>query len=204
MTCDVTRTGQHVTRTAPAPRRAHAIPLRTVRWQLLFSDLESEFATARAQEALAGVPDLVRAERAATHLADRVRASVGLPLRLEVGEGPEAVLGGVLADAGPDWLLLSEPASRQVLVPLAAVLAVSGLAPHVAPEEGPVRARLGLPHALRALARDRAEVRVSTAARTLVGRLDRVGADYVDVTPVAGPTWPWTVPVAALRAVRSR
>ena len=176
-----------------------------MRWERLFEDLEAQLAAAQAQEARVGLVELVRAERATTHLADRLRASVGLSLRIQVGflpGEPDAVVAGDLVDMGADWLLLTERAAGRALVPLVAVQAVGGLAPYAAPEEGSVRARLALPHALRALSQDRVEVAVSTESRTLVGRLDRVGADHVDVTPAAGP--PWTVPIAALRVVRSR
>ena len=188
----------------PAPCRDGGPTVPSVRWQLLFADLESQLVAARAREALAGVPDLVRAEHAAIRLADRVRASVGNQLLVHLGDVAgerDAVVAGRLADAGSQWLLLAGPASRQSLVPLSAVQAVSGLASHAAPDEGPVRTRLGLPHALRALARDRVEVQVCTASRCLVGRLDRVGADQLDVTPATGASW--TVPMAALRLVRS-
>lgn len=178
--------------------------MRTVRWELLFADLEAQLATERASQARAEVAELVRAEHAATHLASRLRASLGRTLGVRVGDlpgEPDAAVAGDLVDAGTEWLLLAQAPARQVLVPLVAVQAVTGLAPHVAPAPGAVRARLGITHALRALARDRVEARVSTAARTVVGRLDRVGADYVDVTPASGPGW--TVPLAALRVVRS-
>lgn len=186
----------------PADR---AIRWRTVRWERLFSDLEAQLEAARAQEARVGLVELVRAERASTRLADRLRASVGLPLRVQVGFLPgeaDAAVVGDLVDVGADWLLLAEQLGGRALVPLAAVQALSGLAPYAAPEETSAVSRLGLGHALRALSRDRVDAAVSTEARTLVGRLDRVGADHVDVTPAAGP--PWTVPIAALRVVRSR
>ncbi len=176
-----------------------------MRWERLFEDLEAQLAAAQAQEARVGLVELVRAERATTRLADRLRASTGLSLRVQVGflpGEPDAAVDGDLVDMGADWLLLAERANGRALVPLAAVQAVAGLAPYAAPEDGSTPARLGLAHVLRALSRDRAEVAVSTEARTLVGRLDRVGADHVDVTAAAGP--PWTVPIAALRVVRSR
>ncbi len=176
-----------------------------MRWERLFEDLEAQLAATQAQQARLDVVELVRAERASTRLADRLRGSIGLSLRVQVGPlpgEPDAVVAGDLVDMGADWLLLAQRASDRALVPLAALQAVGGLAPYAAPEETSAVARLGLPHALRALSRDRVEVAVSTQSRTLVGRLDRVGADHVDVTPPTGP--PWTVPVAALRVVRSR
>jgi hypothetical protein len=176
-----------------------------VRWERLFEDLEAQLDAARAQEARVGLVELVRAERASTHLVDRLRASVGLSLCVRVGNlagEQDATVSGDLLDVGSDWLLIAEREAARALVPLAGVQAVGGLAPYIAPPDGSVAARLGLPHALRALARDRAQVAVWTPAHTLVGRLDRVGSDHVDVTPAAGP--PWTVPIAALRVVRSR
>jgi len=175
-----------------------------VRWQLLFDDLEAQLATARAAQAREAVADLVRAEAATTHLADRLRASLGGTLRLDLGPlagEPEAMVDGRLTDVGEGWLLLGEPAGRQTLVALAAVQAVTGLAPHVAPDEGRVRRGLGLPHAVRALARDRTEVQLSTRGRTLVGRIGRVGADYLEVTGSAGAVW--TVPLDRVVVVRS-
>lgn len=175
-----------------------------MRWQLLFEDLEAQLATARSAQAREGLPDLVRAELATTHLADRLRASQGEALRLQLGplaEDRDAMVDGVLVDVGEGWLLLGRPPARQSLVALAAVHAVAGLAPHVAPDESRVRRGIGLAHALRALARDRAEVQLSTRARTLVGRIERVGADYVEITASAGPAW--TVPLGQVVVVRS-
>ena len=166
-----------------------ALACATVRWERLFEDLEAQLDAARAQEARLGVVELVRAERASTGLADRVRASRGLPLCVHVGllpGDPDGAVAGDLVDIGSDWLLIAERTAGRALVPLAAVQAVSGLAPYVSPKDTSVHARLGLPHALRALARDRVEVAVSTQSRTLVGRLDRVGADHCDVTPAPG------------------
>ncbi len=170
-----------------------------MQWQLLFEDLEAQFAAAQAEEARAVRSDLVRAERATTRLVDRLRAGVGLPLRVQAGE---AAVIGRLVDVGEGWLLVAEPPARQALVPLAAVTAVAGLAGQVAPPPGRVGRSLGLSHALRALSRDRVEVQVCTTDRTLTGVIDAVGADHLDLRPAVGP--PWTVPFAAVRVVRSR
>ena len=173
--------------------------MRTVQWQLLFEDLEAQFAAARAEQARAVRADLVRAERATTVLADRLRASVGGPVRLQAGD---QAVDGVLVDVGADWLLVAEPPARQALVPLTAVAAVTGLVPHVAPPPGRVERSLRLAHALRALSRDRVAVQVCVPGRTLAGSIDRVGSDHLDLGTTAGP--PWTVPFAALLVVRSR
>ncbi len=170
-----------------------------MQWQLLFEDLEAQFAAAQAEQARAVRSDLVRAERATTRVLDRLRASVGRLLRVQTDGG---LAEGDLVDVGADWLLLAEPPARQALVPVSAVVAVAGLAPHVAPPEGRVGRSLGLSHALRALSRDRVDVQLWVPGRTLTGTIDRVGADHLDVRPVAGP--PWTVPLATLQVVRSR
>ena len=108
-----------------------------------------------------------------------------------------------LLEVGPDWMLVVEPGARHALVPLGAVQALAGVAGHISPTGAEVERRLRLGSALRALGRDRAEVQVHTSGRTLVGRIDRVGADHVDVgAGRGGPVW--TVPLAALRVVRSR
>ena len=70
---------------------------------------------------------------------------------------------------------------------------------------------VGLTAALRALARDRAAVRVVTGGGDTSGRLDRVGADHVDLTvvPPEGARRPgstataWTIPFAAIDVVHS-
>ena len=82
---------------------------------------------------------------------------------------------------------LSEDGGRSALVPLAAVLAVSGVPRSgPAPEQGPaaaqVRRALDLRRALRGLARDRAGVAVWLRdGSALAGTVDRVGADHLDL-----------------------
>ena len=176
-----------------------------VRWERLFADLEAQLAAARLADDRAGLADLVRAELAMVALADRLRAAVGSSIALRVGDLPgerDAVVRGDVVDVGAGWVLIGSPWAKQALVPMAAVVAVGGLPVDVAPPAGPVESRLGLGHALRALARDREQVRVCTSAREMVGRLERVGADHVDV--VGGrPAAAWTVPLAAIRVVRA-
>lgn len=152
-----------------------------VRWQALFDDLEAQLDAADAAELAGEVAERARAAYARTTAADRLAAAVGgPPVRLLLAGGTAA--GGV-ADAGEDWLLLHDEAGGESLVPLAAVLAVTGLPPRAAlVERGAVTRRLDLRWALRGLARDRTGVRVVLRDGTaLDGTLDRVGADHLEL-----------------------
>jgi hypothetical protein len=107
---------------------------------------------------------------------------------------------------------VSERAGSETVVRLAAVVSVAGLGSQasVAGAEGEVGARLGLAYVLRGIARDRSDVVMSlTDGSTLTGRVDRVGADFIDIairagTPEGGaePLGTWTVPFSAIAALR--
>ena len=181
-----------------------------MRWQRLFDDLEAQMEQADQAMLDAEIADRTRREVARVRLADRLRASVGQSLVLRVsGFGP---LRGVVEACGPDWVLVTEPAGSEVLVPLRAVLSVSGLGARAAipGSEGAVEARLGLGYALRRIARDRSTVVVAvTDGSTARGVVDRVGADAFDLAepvqsgarPAAAPSWQ-TIPFHALSTVR--
>ncbi|CAN5273587.1 hypothetical protein BH24ACT10_BH24ACT10_13340 [soil metagenome] len=152
-----------------------------MRWRRLFDDLEAQFDAARAADMAGEVAERTRREIALLQLVDRLRAAEGAAVVLSL---PAAgVLRGRLLEAGSDWLLVEEGGGREVLVPLAAVLGVTGLGPRsAAPDDGPVAKRLDLRWALRGLARSRAGVAVGLVDGTLVtGTLDRVGADHLDL-----------------------
>jgi len=155
-----------------------------MRWDDLFADLAGQLEGGLGAEQAGLVAELTRAERAGIALADRFRAHRG-PVRLALTNGE--LLAADVVDAGQDWVLLSEP-PREHLVPLAAVVSASGLSDRVAPDEGPALGRLGMRTALRALARDRQVVRVATAASELIGLVAAVGADHLDLAPVAADT----------------
>ncbi|WP_066582612.1 hypothetical protein [Cellulomonas timonensis] len=176
-----------------------------MRWEALFADLEAQFAAHGAAELDAQVAELTRAERATVAIGDRLRAARGgvLSVRLRGGSTAE----GQVLDAAPQWLLLGAQ-GRQALIPLAAVVVVTGLGPYVAPSPGVVEGRLTLGHALRALARDRVLVQVEVDGTELTGRIERVGADHLDLAAGHGEAARRdglvAVPFAGLRAVRSR
>lgn len=171
------------------------------RWEQLFSDLEAQLAAGRDAEQRWDLVELTRAERARIALRDRLRASVGRELR--IGLAPGETVAGVVSEVTAEWLLLDVGAGRRALVPTAAVGTVDGLGPYVAPPAGRVESSLGLGHALRALARDRVAVSARTRVGVVAGRLERVGADHVDVTLAAPAGRVVSVAFATLLAVVS-
>ncbi len=159
------------------------------RWDRLFTDLESELASAADAEFTAEVADRTRRELAVVRLVDRLRAAIGSELTVTVDSAGPSTVSGVLRDVGADWALLAADAGNQlgarVLLPLAAVMTLRGLPfAAVAPgSEGHVAARYDMRMVLRRLVRDRAVVTLLLRSGDVVfGRLDRVGADCMDVT----------------------
>jgi hypothetical protein len=152
-----------------------------MRWEDLFADLEGQLAAEQAVALSAEVADRTRREQARIRLVDRLRAAEGAALVVEVqGAGQ---LAGRLSGLGADWLLLDD-GSRECLVPLTAVRSVVGLGRYAADPQaqGVVAARLGLDHALRAVARDRTHVQlVLRDGWALGGTVDRVLADHLDL-----------------------
>lgn len=174
-----------------------------VRWESLFADMESQLVAARAQELRDEVAELTRAERAQVALADRLRAVRGAHLRLVLRDGQ--AVDGAAVEVAPQWVLLAPDAFRRALVPTSAVGGVVGLPPSAAPPAGTVERGLSLGHALRALARDRTVVRVDAHGVAVTGRVERVGADHLDVVPrdAGAAAGTWTLAFGALLVVRS-
>lgn len=156
-----------------------ALPWGRMRWDALFGDLELQLEAARAQSQTRDVADLTRAERASIRLRDRLRAATGSDVRISLRSGSVV---GTLRDVGSGWVLVHD--TRERLIPLAAITSIGGLGAASAPEPGVVVRRLGLGHALRAIARDRSVVQMTAGAGQLTGRIDAVGADHVDLALV--------------------
>lgn len=184
-----------------------------MRWDALFNDMESQFAEAERLSLDADINERARAESVDTELGDRLRGALGCRLTVFLGCGE--VVHGSLSHAGADALVLDEE-HHQVLVPYASVVRYVGLGRLSIPETSAVRRKLGLAHALRGLARDRAELAVTVGhgpgSVRLSGVIDRVGRDYLDLATFAPGearrsqqvSQVSVIPFSAVGAIRSR
>lgn len=149
-----------------------------MRWDQLFADLEAQWEAEARRDLDSEVADRTRRERAAIGVYERLAVSVGAEVRLLLRSGD--ALTGSLADVGRDWLLLSAD-RRPVLVPLAALAAVSGIGERAG--AGGIGKRFELGFALRGLSRDRAVVALADIAGAVTtGTIDAVGADCFDLS----------------------
>jgi hypothetical protein len=156
------------------------------RWHALFDDLEGQALDLDAAEFAAEVADRTRREFALLRLVDRLRPALDTPLRvgLVTGETVRVRLGRV----GSDWVLAREDPGRELLIPLASLVSVTGLGQRSAApgSEGKVAAKLDFRMAMRALARDRSGVLVSLrGGGALSGVVERVGADFLELSDPA-------------------
>ena len=181
-----------------------------MRWEGLFDDLEGQLAAEERRDLDDEVAERTRRERALVTLESRLAAAAGSGIRLRLVDGTR--VDGVLDERGRDWVLVRKDGGRDVLVPIAAVVTLTALR-REAGDPGTAR-RFGLGYALRALARDRATVAVRLAGGgpPLVGTVDAVGADHLDLAehPEGVPrrrenvTAVTTVPFVALVCVEPR
>ena len=148
------------------------------RWRRLFADLEDELDGLTAAERDVEVSTRVRIDAGRRTLTERVVATTGGRVRIAL---PDLTVDAVVRDAGPDWLLLTDPTR---LVALSAVRWIDGLvAPALAPplRDG-VAGRFDLRMALRRLARQRDLLRITLCdSTTHAGTIERVGADHLDL-----------------------
>lgn len=182
-----------------------------VRWEALFRDLAGQVETADRLELESEVADRSRREIGRLLLADRLRAAVGA--QIAVVADASGTIRGQVAAVGTDWLLLTPDPSSEVLLPLTAVVSLAGLpAGAVDAENQPgTTTQPTFGAVLRVIARDRAPVAMSMRDGVVsTGTIDRVGADFVDLSehPPGEPrrseavTGVRTVPFAAIAAVR--
>lgn len=184
-----------------------------MRWDALFGDMEAQLASVDRLDLESEISERSRAEVAGVELADRLRGSMGLRVAVHLVSG--AVFEGTLGHVGGESLVLNDH-HHQVLVPFPAVSRYHGLGRLAVSEPSSVRRKLGLASALRALARDRADLAVvlvggTQEAAVLSGVIDRVGRDYLDLAltrpgearRAANVSQIASVPFSSLGALRS-
>ncbi|WP_457962923.1 hypothetical protein M1E17_15725 [Arthrobacter sp. D1-29] len=183
-----------------------------MRWDALFSDIESQFAENSRLSLEAEITERSRVETASIELVDRLRGSLGAQVAVHARSG--TVFEGTLAHAGADALVLHE-ARHQVLIPYRAVERYVGLGRLSWGEPSQVRGRIGLASALRGMSRDRSELVViltqGDGQNRLAGVIDRVGKDFLDLAimspgearRVSHVNQVSTIPFASLSAIRS-
>ena len=173
-----------------------------MRWEQLFADMEAQLAAASQQALEEEAADQARTEYSRVRLTERLQARHGEPVRaLLTGAVP---VEGRIRGLGAGWVTL-EDRGVEHLVPLTAALWWESLGRGWDPGADPVQLRLGLAHALRALARGRARVRVRVAGGgplgELDGTIDGVGADFFDLALHPDDDYRRRASVTALRTV---
>lgn len=149
-----------------------------MRWERLFADLEGQWEADARRDLEAEVADRTRRERASVDLLTRLAGHRGQSIRLVLVTG--GVVEGELSDLGADWILLEQSTRGEVLVPLAAVVGLTGLG--LRAEDSTMARRFGLGYALRVLSRDRAAVVLTDlSGQQCTGTIDTVGADALDL-----------------------
>lgn len=177
----------------------------SVRWDRFFSDLEAQAVALEHDELEMEVADRALVEHSSVVLMDRVRASLGLPLRCVLVDGQQ--WQGALLGFGADWLVLSHSGvddRAAVLVRARALVAVSGLSGRAVPLQalGSVARRSTLTMALRRLMQLAEPVQVMRVhAVPLTGTVALVGRDYLDLACDDGT---WSVPLDAVAGVAIR
>lgn len=147
----------------------------------MFADLEAQADRLEVADRAAEVSERTRIEVGSLSLGDRLRAALGSQVRLRCRG--DFRIAGVLRLASAQWLLLDGGRGDETLVSVANLVSITGLsrlaagAVHTA-----VESRLGIRQVLRGIAADRSTCQIRLAdASTLVGTLDRVGGDFVEV-----------------------
>jgi len=163
-----------------------------MRWDSLFDDLESQLERELTAEELDLAVEEERLRLGRLGVRDRVAVLAGLGRRLRVDVGDQAfdIRLGVI---GRDWVAgeLAAPHRTQCILPLPAieslVLSLADIRASLAatPQDddpaGSLPSRLGLPFVLRDLCRRRREVELAVRNGSIVGTIDRVGRDHVDI-----------------------
>lgn len=149
-----------------------------MRWKTLFQDLELELHGLHKQQETSEVREQICTQSAEITIADRLRGSIDSQVEITTVGGH--TVEGVVTRCYSQWLLLRE-IRGEALVPLHAVVAVSGLTSQIAAPAGPSASRLTLAHALRGLARDRSSVQVETTGGQFWGMFGTIGRDWAQM-----------------------
>lgn len=149
-----------------------------MRWHTLFQDLELELDGLHRQQNEAETREQIRTQAAEISLADRLRGNVGSDLAVVTIGGHRIV--GSLSTCYPQWCLIAR-AGSEALVPLRAIVAITGLKQRTAPPARPTAQRLTFGHALRGLARDRAQVAIETRGGQFQGVFNQIGQDWAQL-----------------------
>jgi hypothetical protein len=149
------------------------------RWQALFADLDSQFDAEERREAEFELADRIRHELGRLSLVDRLRGSCDRVLRLGVrGCAP---MTGVVADVGPDWVLVGDGVT-DLVVATSAIVWVDGLGGPGEPASGIAWATPDLRRLIRGLAQERAAVVVALVdGPAYRGVFAGVFADHVEL-----------------------
>lgn len=159
-----------------------------VRWEQLFADLDAQFGELADAELMAELPDRQRSAAGTLTMVQRCIGAIGSDLRVRVRSG--AGHSGVLQSVGPDWILLGDTNSGEVLLSLSAITTIEGLTSTTGAPLSTVGRRLDLRFAMRGIARDRSPVVIEVAGASvgqtgvgteISGTIDRVGADFVEL-----------------------
>ena len=189
-----------------------------MRWEELFDDLAGQAVAAEGEERSGEIVDRARYETGRVSLVERLRAApLHRRLRIVLPAG-DPLAGSVLA-VGLDWVAFLA-GDQEWLLPIAAIRRVQVL-PRPEPRDpiaagalvapaDPVRARLGLSHAVRYLVRDRAVLALRLVdGDVLTGTADRAGLDHLELAEhpadlprrAASVRATWIVPYAGIAAI---
>jgi hypothetical protein len=152
-----------------------------VRWDGLFADLEAQADRLEVADRAVEVSERTRIEVGSLSLGDRLRAALGSQVRLRCRG--DFRIAGVLRLASPQWVLLDGGRGDETVVCVANLVTVTGVGRLVADAGyAAVESRLGIGQVLRGIAADRSTCQIRLAdSSTIVGTLDRVGGDFVEV-----------------------
>jgi hypothetical protein len=164
-----------------------------VRWDELFADLEGQLEAGIGVQEREAEAEEERLRLGRQSLRDRLTAMGRQPVRVRLVTGDVVAL--VPRTVGRDWVAGDlDGTAAQAVVPIAALAALLPTAEQLAqsfdpPAPGALTDRLGLPFVLRDLARRRRVLQVLTRTGTIIGTLDRVGRDHVDLAVHPADEW---------------